>query len=99
MGQAVKRAQFPGCDRAYLRKLRRNKFYGPNHATGTRWRVLKRVETEDRLYLLGANGSDRVVFGFWLPKLSPRMCPTDKFTSGARSGLELLAELVRERSG
>lgn len=79
----------------YLRSLLRSKSYGPNHATGTRWTIDKRVRAPKDLLLLGHNGSDRVVFRFHLPVLSPKMCPEDKFVRGKRAGEALLREMAR----
>lgn len=77
---------------SYLRKLMRQKFWsGPG--TGTKWRVLKRERHGDDLHLLGRSGNDYCVFSFYLPKLSPQSVPSDKFTSGAKSGEALFREI------
>ena len=77
---------------SHLRNLMRRKFWrGPG--TNTVWRVVKRERRGDDLHVLGRNGDDYGVFSFYLPKLSPKMIPADKFTSGAKRAESLFREI------
>lgn len=74
------------------------RIYGPNRATGTRWNVIKRTRTPTDLHLLCRSGQDYVVFSFWLPSLSTRSIPSDKFTHGRASGLALFHDIVADHT-
>jgi hypothetical protein len=82
----------------YLRKLMRNVFYGPNHATSMRWTVCARKIVNDALVMLGACGDEYAVFTFWIPRIGPKMCPADKFTSGAKRGMALYREICAKEA-
>lgn len=78
----------------YLKNLMRAKFYGPNKALGSRWRIVKRTLTRDDLVMLCRQGDEYVVLTFWLPRISPEMCPSDSFTSGAKNGEAMFADVI-----
>jgi hypothetical protein len=79
-------------DAAYLKKLMRRKYWqGPG--TSGKWEVLKRVQHGLDLHLLTKSGTDFAVFSFYLPKLTPRQVPSDKFAGCEADANALFASL------
>lgn len=78
----------------YLNKL---KFYR-SPGSSMRFEVIKTQVVDDVLYMLGRNGKDFVVFGFWLEVPDIKKCiPSDKYTYGTlRDGLELFNEITKD---
>lgn len=83
----------------FLKNLMRRVYIGPNHFTSLRWTVCARRVVKDQYFVvLGACGLDHAVFSYWIPRIGPKMCPTDKFTSGATSGMALFKEICARDS-
>lgn len=80
----------------YIRRLMRAKYYCPP-LSSRKWRIVERMELPEDLVLLcdDGRGEDHVVFTFWLPRISEKMVPEDKYMSGKRNGKLAFAEKLK----